>query len=148
MRFLAIAVSETTKPGTSLNMLSMNNVLQRFTRPKSVSLGNLQIVLYFKIGSDNVDQLIRGHGLVGGWFPLRIEHVKSDMIRKKLGHQPIHRTSRSGDEPQNIGTVVFFCESSLHGFNLATDSPNPQNELSLFCDCVNHRHSVCGAGLR
>jgi hypothetical protein len=43
MRFLAIAVSETTKPGTSLNMLSMNNVLQRFTRPKSVSLGNLQI---------------------------------------------------------------------------------------------------------
>jgi hypothetical protein len=57
--------------------------------------------------------------------------MKANVMLKTFGHQPIHRTSRSRDEPQDIGTVLFICQSPLHSFDLAADSPDPQNELFL-----------------
>jgi hypothetical protein len=75
--------------------------------PKTDNPGDLRIAS-LQVGFDNVGQLIGGHGLVGGWLPLRIEHMKANVILKKFGHQPIHRTSRSRDEPQGVGQFCSF----------------------------------------
>ncbi len=74
--------------------------------------------------------------------PMRIpsrNHMLAQMPFYNLGHEPIDRSTHSGDLLQNCRALGFLVQRLLEGLHLPFDTADPRQQWLLISDCMGHR---------
>src|SRR5262249_42824685 len=95
----------------------------------------------FQIRPDALDEVVRG-GLRRAAAPPTRERMFPDVILEHLGHQPVHRAARGGDQAQHIPAWRVAVERTRDGVHLAADSGDAVCKAGLVLERVGHKDSI------
>ena len=87
---------------------------------------------------NNLDQLLRGAGARIVPRRFRVDDMLPDMAFDHLGDEPVKGTAASGRLLQHRGAAGFLLKRTFNGVELATNAPDPVQQLLLVLEGVCH----------